>query len=258
MVRRHVPEHRRRGVTQLAKDDGLLVVADAAERDEELVRSFGADAVVRRGNGVAGRIRDVVPDGVDGVVDTPLLAIRDTGALAAVRPFSGDTERGIAVHQVWVREYRYAHQELDRLRRQAEEGVLTLRVAGVYPLERAGEGDLDGVAERRRSRVPVRSAAEGLQQAENQRLLPSGAVRFLIWRLPPESAGENPVGVHRTDTVDWVVVLSGEVTLVLGCGEEARLSTGDCLVQGGNLHHWRNVTTEPCVMAVFMVGAPRE
>jgi NADPH2:quinone reductase len=135
-------------VTQLAKDDGLSVVADAAERDEDLVRSFGADVVVRRGEGVAGRIRDVVPDGVDGVVDTALLgrlalpAVRDGGALAAVRPFSGDTERGIAVHQVWVREYRYAHQELDRLRRQTEEGVLTLRVAGVYPPERAGEAHI--------------------------------------------------------------------------------------------------------------------
>jgi mannose-6-phosphate isomerase-like protein (cupin superfamily) len=107
-------------------------------------------------------------------------------------------------------------------------------------------------------RIPVRSAAEGLRQAENQLLLPSGGVRFLIWRLPPESAGENPAGMHQTDTVDCVVVLLGHVTLVLGTGEEVRLSTGDCLVQGGNLHHWRNTGDEPCVMAVFMVGAPRE
>jgi NADPH:quinone reductase-like Zn-dependent oxidoreductase len=130
---------------QLAKADDLLVIADASERDEQLVRSFGADVVVRRGDDVAARIRDAAPGGVDAVIDTALLgrlvlpAVRDLGALAAVRPFSGASERGIAVHQVWVREYRYEQQKLDRLRRQAEEGVLTLRVAGVYPPEQAAE-----------------------------------------------------------------------------------------------------------------------
>ncbi|MFF3372244.1 cupin domain-containing protein [Streptomyces sp. NPDC002680] len=106
--------------------------------------------------------------------------------------------------------------------------------------------------------VPVRSPTEGLEQgAESQLLLPAGGVRFLMWRLPPESSGENPAGMHRTDTLDCVVVLSGRVTLVVGDAGETQLSAGDTLVQGGNLHHWRNPTSEPCVMAVFMVGAPR-
>lgn len=130
---------------QLAKADGLQVIADAAERDEPLVRSLGADVVVPRGNDLARRIRDVVPDGVDAVIDTALLdalilpAIRDGGGLAAVRPFVGDVERDIKVHAVWVREYRYEHERLDCLRRQAEAGVITLRVAGIVPPERAGE-----------------------------------------------------------------------------------------------------------------------
>jgi mannose-6-phosphate isomerase-like protein (cupin superfamily) len=107
-------------------------------------------------------------------------------------------------------------------------------------------------------RVPVRSSVEGLEQeAESQLLLPAGGVRFLLWRLPPESFGENPAGMHQTDTLDCIVVISGQVTLVVGDAREVELAPGDCLVQGGNLHHWRNTTSEPCVMAVFMVGAPR-
>jgi NADPH:quinone reductase-like Zn-dependent oxidoreductase len=65
--------------------------------------------------------------------------VRDGGAVAAVRPFPGPTERDIAVHQVWVRDYRYEHDKLDLLRQQAEDGVLTLRVAGSYPPEQASE-----------------------------------------------------------------------------------------------------------------------
>ena len=50
-------------VVQLAKADGLTVVADASEADEELVRGLGADVVVRRGDDVAARIREHFPDG---------------------------------------------------------------------------------------------------------------------------------------------------------------------------------------------------
>ncbi|WP_035752984.1 NADP-dependent oxidoreductase [Parafrankia discariae] len=132
-------------VVQLAKVDGLRVIADAAESDEDLVASFGADAVVRRGDDVARRIREVAPGGVDALVDAALLgalvlpAVRDGGALAAVRPSGGETERGITVHQVWVRDYRHEQAKLDRLRQLVEEGRLTLRVAGVFPPDQAGE-----------------------------------------------------------------------------------------------------------------------
>jgi NADPH2:quinone reductase len=132
-------------VVQLAKADGLRVVADAAEQDEELVRSLGADVVVRRGDDVAARIREVVPEGADAVADGSiqhalvLPAIRDGGGLAAVRPFQGETERGITVHQVWVRDYQHEQAKLDRLGRQVEAGEVTLRLAATYPPEQAGE-----------------------------------------------------------------------------------------------------------------------
>jgi NADPH:quinone reductase len=78
-------------VVQLAKADGLTVVADASEADEELVRGLGADVVVRRGDDVADRIRAHVPDGVDGLADGSvqdalvLPAVKDAGAVATVR-----------------------------------------------------------------------------------------------------------------------------------------------------------------------------
>src|SRR5690349_1011553 len=57
---------------QLAKADGLYVVADASGDDVELVRSLGADQVVARGNEVVRRIREVVPAGVDALADAAL------------------------------------------------------------------------------------------------------------------------------------------------------------------------------------------
>jgi NADPH:quinone reductase len=129
---------------QLAVAEGLRVIADASPADEALVRGFGAE-VVSRGDGVADRIRALVPGGVDGLADGALLhgralpAVRDGGGLAAVRTFEGDTERGITIHSVYVRDYAREHAKLDQLRQQVEDGVLTLRVAGTFAPERAGE-----------------------------------------------------------------------------------------------------------------------
>ncbi|WP_405670219.1 hypothetical protein OG612_39165 [Streptomyces sp. NBC_01527] len=53
--------------------EGITVVAVAMSADEELVRSLGADLVVLRGPGVARRILDAVPEGVDGLVDTAVI-----------------------------------------------------------------------------------------------------------------------------------------------------------------------------------------
>jgi NADPH:quinone reductase len=86
-----------------------------------------------------------VPEGVDGLADGSIQqakvlgAVRDGGAVAAVRPFEGETERGITIHAVWVRDYWKSQAKLDRLRQQVEEGALSLRVAGTFPADRAGE-----------------------------------------------------------------------------------------------------------------------
>src|SRR5699024_9615471 len=61
-------------VIQLAKVFGLTVVADAAEADEELVKTLGADMVLPRGERFAEAVRDQYPDGVDGIVDAAVQA----------------------------------------------------------------------------------------------------------------------------------------------------------------------------------------
>ena len=132
-------------VIQLAKAEGLTVIADASENDEKLVASLGADIVVRRGDDVASRFRSHFPQGVDGLADGAVLnervipAVRDGGAFTSVRGFLGVPQRDIHFTATMVRTYAEAFEKLDRLRRQVEDGEITLRVAEVYPPERAAD-----------------------------------------------------------------------------------------------------------------------
>ncbi|HEX4247850.1 MAG TPA: NADP-dependent oxidoreductase [Pseudonocardia sp.] len=128
---------------QLAKADGLRVIADASVADEKLVHTLGADDVVARGDDVADRIRELEPAGVPGLADgavfneRALPAVADGGRLATVRFWSGEAPRGITVHPVLVSSRADDTAALERLSRQAEEGVLTLRVAEVLPAAEA-------------------------------------------------------------------------------------------------------------------------
>lgn len=130
---------------ELAKADGLTVIADAAPHDIDRVRGFGADHVVERGADVAARIRELAPDGVPGLVDGSIQtteivpAIADGGTLAELRGWSGPAERGIRVCPVMVLDGITDTERLDTLRRQAEDGTLTLRVAEVLPADEAAK-----------------------------------------------------------------------------------------------------------------------
>ena len=62
-------------------------------------------------------------------------------------------------------------------------------------------------------------------------------------------------GMHTTASVDYGVVISGEITLELDDGAMVRLKQGDCVVQNGTRHAWRNSSTTPCIMAFVLVGA---
>lgn len=64
-------------------------------------------------------------------------------------------------------------------------------------------------------------------------------------------------GMHTTDTVDFDVILSGEVVLELDDGAEVLLKAGDCVIQNGTRHAWHNRSTQNCVIAVALVGAVR-
>ncbi|GAB2462024.1 NADPH:quinone reductase-like Zn-dependent oxidoreductase [Conyzicola lurida] len=130
---------------QLAKAAGATVIADAAEKDRDLVKSLGADHVLPRGTEFPAAVRQLLPEGVDGVIDggsvgdSIAAAVRDGGAIATFKGFSGDTDRGVRWFPVFVYDRIRDTAALTRLRDQAESGALTLRVAGTYPLEQVVE-----------------------------------------------------------------------------------------------------------------------
>ncbi|MFF4182747.1 zinc-binding alcohol dehydrogenase family protein [Streptomyces sp. NPDC001691] len=130
---------------ELAKADGLTVIADAAPHDVRRVREFGADHVVERGPDVAARVRELSPQGVPGLVDgstqtTDVVpALADGGTLVELRGWSGPAERGIRVCPVVVTDGLTDTERLDTLCRQAEAGILSLHVADVLPAEEAAK-----------------------------------------------------------------------------------------------------------------------
>ncbi len=120
-------------VIPIAKLRGLRVVADAKPEDEELVRSFGADVIVPRG--------DFSAEELDGAYDTALLreslapSIRNGGSLGSVRTWDVDLVGGVRVKHIQVATVLERTDWLDELR-----GLdLQLRVAETFPPERAAD-----------------------------------------------------------------------------------------------------------------------
>ncbi|HWN93069.1 MAG TPA: cupin domain-containing protein [Verrucomicrobiae bacterium] len=79
--------------------------------------------------------------------------------------------------------------------------------------------------------------------------LTSGTI-FRIIEFAPGLAARN----HRTDSIDYIVVISGEIEMELD-DTLVRLKAGDVMVQRGTIHNWINRGTAPCVLAVILVDA---
>jgi len=79
--------------------------------------------------------------------------------------------------------------------------------------------------------------------------LDNGTV-FRILELAPGVTPRN----HRTDSIDYAVVMSGEVDMELD-DATVHLKAGDVLVQRGTIHNWVNRGTEPCVIAFVLIAA---
>jgi len=62
-------------------------------------------------------------------------------------------------------------------------------------------------------------------------------------------------GMHTTATIDFEIVLDGEVDLELDDGASVHLRAGDCVVQNGTRHAWHNRGSTPVRLALFVVGA---
>jgi quercetin dioxygenase-like cupin family protein len=82
-----------------------------------------------------------------------------------------------------------------------------------------------------------------------QTTLANGSV-FRVVSFGPGVAPRN----HRTDSVDYAVVISGEIDMALD-GTTVHLKAGDVLVQRGTIHNWNNNGTEPCIIAFSLIDA---
>jgi quercetin dioxygenase-like cupin family protein len=105
---------------------------------------------------------------------------------------------------------------------------------------------------------------------------PRGGVIFRVVEFPPDrapggfdrkaafaamgahgamdpDASRHP-GMHRTDTVDFAIVLSGEIWALMDEGETL-MRAGDTLVQRGTNHAWSNRSDQPCLVAFILVSA---
>ena len=79
--------------------------------------------------------------------------------------------------------------------------------------------------------------------------LDNGTV-FRVVSFGPGVAPRN----HRTDSIDYAVVISGEIDMELD-DASVHLKAGDVLVQRGTIHNWVNKGTAPCVIAFVLVAA---
>jgi quercetin dioxygenase-like cupin family protein len=74
-----------------------------------------------------------------------------------------------------------------------------------------------------------------------------------VFRVVKFDPGVSPRN-HRTDSIDYAVVISGEIDMELDVGT-VHLKQGDVLVQRGTIHNWVNKGKEPCVIAFTLVSA---
>jgi quercetin dioxygenase-like cupin family protein len=78
----------------------------------------------------------------------------------------------------------------------------------------------------------------------------NGAV-FRVVRYEPGVSPRN----HRTDSIDYAVVMSGAIEMELDDGVTVNLRAGDLLVQRGTIHNWVNHGPEACTIAFVLVSA---
>jgi mannose-6-phosphate isomerase-like protein (cupin superfamily) len=81
-------------------------------------------------------------------------------------------------------------------------------------------------------------------------MLANGTV-FRVVSFGPGVAPRN----HRTDSIDYAVVMAGEIDMELDDGSSVHLKAGDVLVQRGTIHNWVNRGTAPCVIAFVLIAA---
>ncbi|MBL6751332.1 MAG: cupin domain-containing protein [Nevskia sp.] len=136
--------------------------------------------------------------------------------------------------------------------------------------------------------VPVVPSPPGDPTLTPHQFFPApGGTRFLVVRIPPAAEAEAALqrgvdmdkaaqkmldqlpglgevmehdqpGMHTSQTIDYGIIMAGEVDLELDDGVKKRLKAGDFYVQSGTRHAWHNPGTEPCILVAVVVGAGRK
>jgi quercetin dioxygenase-like cupin family protein len=90
---------------------------------------------------------------------------------------------------------------------------------------------------------------------EDQALIESGTTlpNGTVFRIVEFGPGCTPRR-HRTDSIDYAVVMSGEIDMELD-GTSVHLKAGDVVVQRGTIHNWVNNGAEPCRIAFSLIDA---
>jgi quercetin dioxygenase-like cupin family protein len=80
---------------------------------------------------------------------------------------------------------------------------------------------------------------------------PAGGSRFTMMELQPGNVGH----LHRTDTIDYVICIVGEIDMEVDGAKSVTLRAGDVVIQRGTNHAWINHGDKPCRLAVVLIDA---
>ncbi len=131
--------------------------------------------------------------------------------------------------------------------------------------------------------APIVLPADGAPPTAVEYMPPAHGFRFDVVTLGPQGAAPPPdldlavaaaemeaklpglaalmepdhPGTHTTDSIDFDVIISGEVWLEVDGGKRVLLRTGDCVVLNGTRHSWHNESDQPCTMVSAVIGAER-
>jgi quercetin dioxygenase-like cupin family protein len=99
--------------------------------------------------------------------------------------------------------------------------------------------------------MPLGENAEDMGARKLGTYPPVNGTRFMIAEYPP---GNHP-HMHRTETIDYIVVIDGEIDMEMDEGRMVTLRRGDVMIQRGTNHSWINRSKEVCRMAFVLVDA---
>jgi len=144
-------------------------------------------------------------------------------ALKVRRVVTGHDARGRAVVKI---------DEIATNIREGRPGALSCNIWTTATSPADNSGDADGGA------------------AQVGMTMPGGSVLRMIEFKP----GVTP-RMHRTSSIDYVIVQKGEIDMQLDDGVEIHLAEGDVLVQRGTIHNWINRGSQSCFVAVVLIDA---